>query len=369
MDAFKSFCEKYRNDPETGKNNYCILQAEDELAAIGMVIGAGWNGARAFTSTAGPGHLADERAHRPRLLRRDPGGDRRRAARRAVDRHADAHAAGRHPDAAPTRRTATPSTSCCSPRTRPSASTSRSKAFDLAERFQTPVFMLSDLDIGMNDWVVPAPQVGRRLPARPRPRAHRRASSRRCTKFLRYSPEDEDHVAARTLPGVHSKGAFFTRGSGHNKFGGYTEIPDEYQEVMDRLAQQAQGGGARPCPAPIIRRSAGRARSASSPLGGCDPAVREALDELGRAAASSPTTCASAASRSTTSVEAFLDAHERVLRRRAEPRRAAALAAHARDAASPKEKLRSVLVYGGFPLAARHVVDGITASSATRRDE
>ena len=62
MDAFKEFCEQYRADPETGKNNFCILQAEDELAAIGMVIGASWNGARAFTSTAGPGHLAHERA-------------------------------------------------------------------------------------------------------------------------------------------------------------------------------------------------------------------------------------------------------------------------------------------------------------------
>ncbi len=86
------------SDPETGKNNYCILQAEDELAAIGMVIGASWNGARAFTSTSGPGHLADERADRPRLLRRDPGGHRRRPAHRSVDRDADAHAAGRHHD-------------------------------------------------------------------------------------------------------------------------------------------------------------------------------------------------------------------------------------------------------------------------------
>ena len=100
--------------------------------------------------------------------------------------------------------------------------------------------MLSDLDIGMNDWVVPRltwddayrPDRGRVLDA-----GAARAASRNSSAT---TPEDENHVAARTLPGVHSKGAFFTRGSGHNKFGGYTETPDEYQEVVDRLLQQAQ---------------------------------------------------------------------------------------------------------------------------------
>ena len=83
MEAFKSFCMKYRRDPETKQKKFAILQAEDELAALGMVVGASWAGARAFTPTAGPGHLADERVHRPRLLRGDPRGDRRRAAHRS----------------------------------------------------------------------------------------------------------------------------------------------------------------------------------------------------------------------------------------------------------------------------------------------
>ena len=104
-------------------------------------------------------------------------------------------------------------------------------------------------------------------------------SSKTITKFQRYMPENGTAVAARTLPGVHPKGAYFTRGSGHNKFGGYTEIPDEYQEVIDRLLLKHQVGGAvRPCP---YHRVAGRsAVSASSPSGGCDLAVREALDLL-----------------------------------------------------------------------------------------
>ena len=98
MEAFKSFCQKYRRDPETKKNRFAILQAEDELAAVGMVIGAVVGGRARVHVDGRPRHLADERVHRPRLLRRDPGGHLRRAAHRAVDRHADAHAAGR-PDA------------------------------------------------------------------------------------------------------------------------------------------------------------------------------------------------------------------------------------------------------------------------------
>ena len=98
MEAFRGFCKKYRRDPETKKNLACILQAEDELAAIGMVIGAGVGGRARVHADGGPGHLADERVHRPRVLRRGPGRDLRRAAHRAVDRHADAHAAGRSDD-------------------------------------------------------------------------------------------------------------------------------------------------------------------------------------------------------------------------------------------------------------------------------
>ena len=96
MDAFKAFCERYRKDPKTGEKLYCIVQAEDELAAIGIVLGATWNGARAFTPTSGPGHLADERIPGLRVLHRAARGRLRRAARGAVHRHADANAASRH---------------------------------------------------------------------------------------------------------------------------------------------------------------------------------------------------------------------------------------------------------------------------------
>src|SRR6185436_5023647 len=148
------------------------------------------------------------------------------------------------------------------------------EAFDLAERFQTPVFMLTDLDIGMNDWVCPRlkwddsyrPDRGRVMDA---------AELEAAGKFFRYSPENADHVAARTLPGTSSKGAFFTRGSGHNKLGGYTEIPDEYQEVMDRLLKK-HAAAKKAVPAPSIETQAG-ARIGLVSVGGCDPAVREAV--------------------------------------------------------------------------------------------
>ena len=123
-------------------------------------------------------------------------------------------------------------------------------AFDLSERFQTPVFVLSDLDIGMNDWVSPAlewddsyvPDRGRVLDA---------GDLRELEVFHRYEPADSESVAARTLPGVSELGAYFTRGSGHTIEGAYTEYPEEYQAVLDRLARK-HTAVAEHIPAPVI---------------------------------------------------------------------------------------------------------------------
>ena len=231
------------------------------------------------------------------------------------------------------------------------------QAFDLAERFQTPVFILSDLDIGMNDWVCPKlkwddtyrPNRGRVLGA---------AELEAMPKFFRYSPENADHVAARTLPGVHAKGAFFTRGSGHNKLGRYTEIPDEYQEVMDRLVAQAhrrrQGGAARDPPhagrrAPFGHgRLAGRLRSGRARGLGRARRAKHRADYLRVRAFPFGQ-----------EVEDFLATHERIFvveqNRDAQLRTLLTV-----ETKVSKDKLRSVLVYGGFPLSSRHVVDAIT---------
>jgi 2-oxoglutarate/2-oxoacid ferredoxin oxidoreductase subunit alpha len=353
MDAFKVFCEKYRKDPETGQNNYIIIQAEDELAAIGMVIGAGWNGARAFTSTAGPGiSLMNELiglayyAEIPAVI---------------IDVERVGPSTGM-----PTRTQQGDLLECAY------ASHGDTKhillfpsnpgecfelapvAFDLAERFQTPVFLMSDLDIGMNDWVVPRlkwndayqPDRGRVLSLE---------EIEKLPKFQRYTGEDENQVTPRTLPGVHSNGSFFTRGSGHNKYGGYTEIPDEYREVMDRLLKKHQAA-AKCVPAPVIQRRPGATFGVVT-LGGCDLAVREGLDLLAERGAVGdfmrvrgfPFDSA---------VESFLEEHDICFvieqNRDAQLRSLLTLETNV-----PKDKLRSVLVYGGFPLSARHVVDGV----------
>jgi 2-oxoglutarate ferredoxin oxidoreductase subunit alpha len=355
MDSFKELCAKYRKDPETGKNNYAIIQAEDELAAIGMVIGASWNGARSFTSTAGPGiSLMSELiglayyAEIPAVI---------------VDVQRTGPSTGM-----PTRTQQGDILACAYashgdtkhillfPSSPAECFTLAVSAFDLAERFQTPVFLLSDLDIGMNDWVCPRlkwddayrPTRGRVLSA---------ADLEKLAKFHRYNNENEDHVAARTLPGVSSKGAFFTRGSGHNKFGGYTEIPDEYQEVMDRLARKHKSAG-NAVPAPIIQRQTDATFGIVS-LGGTDPAVREAVSILAERGVVADYMRIRAFPFDD-SVEQFLASHERVFvveqNRDAQLRSLLTLETNV-----AKSQLRSVLVYGGFPLSARHVIDGITS--------
>ncbi len=380
MDGFKQFCEKYRRDPETGTNNYLIIQAEDELAAIGMVIGASWNGARAFTSTAGPGislmnellglaYYAEIPAVVVDVQRVGPstGMPTRTQQGDILECAYASHGDTKHILLFP----ANPA-ECFE---------FAVASFDLAERFQTPVMLLLDLDIGMNDWVVPRltwddayrPDRGRVLSA---------ADLEAIGKFYRFSDADSLNVTPRTLPGVHSKGAFFTRGSGHNKFGGYTEIPDEYQEVVDRLARK-HAASAPFVPAPVIdyqRPAESRTVSSSDArgredgsrsgtmvmdepvhgeharigvvtVGGCDLAVREALDLL-RARGIAADYLRVRGFPFDECVPAFLDEHEVCFvveqNRDAQLRSLLIL-----ETAVRQDKLRSVLVYGGFPLSAR----------------
>ena len=352
MDAFKAYCAKYRRDPD-GKNNYCILQAEDELAAIGMVIGASWNGARSFTSTAGPGvslmaelvglaYYAEIPAVIIDVQRTGPSTGMPTRTQQgdlllcAYLSHGDTKHILLFPGS-------------------PAECFSFAVAsFDLAERFQTPVFMLSDLDIGMNDWVVPRlawddayqPDRGAVLTA---------AELEKMGKYFRYSPENADHVAARTLPGVHPKGAFFTRGSGHNKLGGYTEMPDEYQDVMDRLALKHKAA-AKAVPAPVIVEREGASIGVIS-IGGCDLAVREALIELAKRGILADYMRVRGFPFDER-VEAFLESHEHcfVVEQNRDAQLKTLLTMETRTS---KDKLSSVLVYGGFPLSAHSVVEGI----------
>lgn len=354
MDNFTKLCKTYRRDPDTGANNYLIIQAEDELAALAVVIGAGWTGARAFTSTSGPGislmnellglaYYTEIPAFVIDVQRTGPSTGmptRTQQADLLICAYAS-HGDTKHILLFP----ANPA-ECFE---------FAVNGFDLAERFQTPVIMLSDLDIGMNDWVVPRltwddsykPDRGRVLTPE---------ELSRMGRFFRYTGEDENGVAARTLPGVDPRGAYFTRGSGHNKFGGYTETPGEYQEVVDRLAKK-HSAAATFVPPPVIEQHGSRIGVIT--LGSCDLAVREAIVVL----ACMGITADFMRIRGfpfSSQVQTFLDEHDLCFiveqNRDAQLRSLLTL-----ETDVARDKLRSILVYGGYPLSAQHVITGITS--------
>ena len=276
MEAFKSFCEKFRVDRETGLNNFVILQAEDELAAAGIVIGAAWAGARAFTNTSGPGislmqefiglaYYTDIPAVFFDIQRCGPatGMPTRTQQADLLSLAYASHGDTKHLVIFPAN---------------PAECFEMSVlAFDLAERFQTPVFVASDLDIGMNDWMVKRldwddsyrPDRGKVLDA---------AALEALPRFSRYLDADGSGVAARTLPGIGGKGAYFVRGSGHDKHAAYTEDSDAYQEVVDRLLRKFRNA-AEAMPKPAFHPQPG-AELGLVTIGGCDAAVREAADQL-----------------------------------------------------------------------------------------
>ncbi len=355
MEAFKGFCQKYRVDPETKKNRYAIIQAEDELAAIGMVIGASWAGARAFTPTSGPGiSLMNEfiglayYSEVPAVIfdvqRTGPStGMPTRTQQGDLMLCAYAsHGDTRH--------------ICLYPADPSEAFELAVEAFDLAERFQTPVFVLSDLDIGMNDWMVPKltwddtyrPDRGKVLSA---------AELEQAKTFYRYLDVDGDGIPQRTLPGVHPKGAFFTRGSGHNKFGVYTEDSDEYQDVLDRVARKIQNA-AKAVPAPVVRKTPG-ATIGLLTVGGCHAACIEALDVMAREGIHLDYMRVRGFPFGD-EVHQFLAEHEVTFvveqNRDAQLRSLLML-----DTGTPLTKLESVRYYAGFPMSAHHVISGVKA--------
>jgi len=355
MEAFKGFCQKYRREPETGRNRFAILQAEDELAAIGMVIGASWAGARAFTPTAGPGislmsefiglaYYAEVPAVIFDVQRTGPStGMPTRTQQGDLMMCAYAsHGDTRH--------------ICLYPADPREAFEFAAASFDLAERYQTPVFVLSDLDIGMNDWMVPAltwddtyrPDRGKVLT--PEELEH-------VTTFFRYLDPDGDGIPYRTLPGMSPKGAYFTRGSGHNRFGFYTEDGDEYVDVVDRIDRKIQHA-ARAVPAPLVRTAAG-AKIGLVTIGGCHAACVEALDLFAQEGVAIDYLRVRGFPFSA-DVASFLESHEVnfVVEQNRDGQLRSLLMLETGVAV---EKLQSVRYYGGFPMSAHHVVSAVKA--------
>ncbi len=365
MEAFKEYCERYRVDPKTKERKYCLIQAEDELAAAGMVIGAGWCGARSFTSTAGPGISLMSEFIGLAYYTEIPGvffdiqrtGPSTGMPTRTQQGDLLSIAYLSHGD---TKHIA------LFPANPGECFTLGAKAFDLAERFQTPVFVVSDLDIGMNDWMCPRftwddsyrPDRGKVLGA---------AELERIERFSRYLDTDGDGIAARSLPGVHPRGGYFTRGSGHTKHATYTEDALEYQEVVDRLARKlATAATVVPEPEFHLQANGGApARIGIVSVGGCHAAVLEAVDRL-RASGASVDYMRVRAFPFAASVHEFIETHPQcyVVEQNRDGQLRTLLAI---ETGIARERMTSILDYGGLPLTADRVVRGVTAGEETVR--
>jgi 2-oxoglutarate ferredoxin oxidoreductase subunit alpha len=230
------------------------------------------------------------------------------------------------------------------------------QAFDLAERLQTPVIVLSDLDIGMNDWLCRdlkwddnyRPDRGKMLSLE---------EILKLEKFYRFLDKDGDGIGYRTLPGVHPKAAYFTRGSGHTQYGAYTEDAADYQIVLDRLMKK-WATARRMVPRAVIDATAG-SRLGLVSVGSCDGAILEALDVLKQRGVGLDYMRVRSFPFSE-DVEKFLAAHELLFV--VEQNRDAQLRALLTvETAVDKAKLRSLLHYSGLPISSSFIVEGVLA--------
>ncbi len=358
VESLIGYLERYRRDPQTGKASFAVVQAEDEIAAIGMVLGAAWAGARAMTSTSGPGiSLMAEftgygyYAEIPSVIwdiqRVGPStGLPTRTAQGDVQFvHSLSHGDTRHVVLLPA------SVRDCFD--------FGLKAFDLAERLQTPIFVLSDLDLGMNNWMSdPFP-----YPEQPwdRGKVLDDRELAELPKFERYRDVDGDGIPYRTLPGVRdSKGAYFTRGSGHDEGARYTESSEIYPRVMDRLARKYETARGL-VPAPVVELK-DRAEIGFLAFGSSHWAVVEARDRLAAQSLDSSYLLLKALP-FTSDVPRFLERHPRiyVVEQNRDGQMAALLKAEYPHLAT---RIRSVLHYSGLPITAGFVTGQVLKQEA-----
>ena len=355
VETLIGYMKRFRHDPATGKATYAIVQAEDELASIGMAIGAGWAGARSMTATAGPGiSLMSEfiglgyYAEVPTVVydvaRVGPstGLPTRTQQGDLMSLAFLSHGDTKHPMYFP-----------CSPEECFSMSID---AFNFAELFQTPVFVVTDLDLGMNNWTAdPFP-----YPEQPiqRGKVLTAEDLEKLGGFARYKDVDGDGIGYRTLPGTaHHAAAYFTRGSGHNEKAQYTEREDDYINNMDRLAHKFEVMR-RHVPPPVVH-IAEDAKIGFVALGTSDYAVRESVDQLKAEYDIAASYLRLKAYPFTDELRDFIHRHDRVYV--VDQNRDGQLLSLMRlefdvDLVA---KLRSVRYYGGLPLDARTVTDDV----------
>ena len=352
IEATADLLKKFRVTPE-GKATFAVVQAEDELAAVGMVLGAGWAGARSMTSTSGPGiSLMAEfaglgyYAEIPGVIfdvqRTGPstGMPTRTSQADLLSTAFLSHGDTKHIVLLPG------SVKECFELSM--------EAFNLAERFQTPVFVLTDLDLGMNNWMSEQFQ----YPDKPldRGKVLTKEDLDRLGGFARYRDVDGDAIGWRTLPGtMHPKAAYFTRGSGHNDAAGYTEKPDEYVAVMERLTRKFENAR-KFVPAPVTFKN-GSSKIGFLAYGTTDFALRESLDQIEKQYGQSVDYMRIRAYPFAHEIHDFVASHERVY-----------IVEQDRDAqlqsllkldlpADQVVKLRSILHYNGLPIDAQSITE------------
>ena len=277
-ESFDKYSEKFRVEVGTDKNKYAFIQAEDELAAMGMTIGANWNGARAFTATSGPGvSLMSEFiglayfAEVPAVLFNvQRGGPSTGMPTRTQQSDLLSCAYASHGDTKHIMLIPSDPKECFE---------FAVEAFELAERYQTPVIVLLDLDLGMNDWSSKEFQWND-LQEYDRGKVLSKEDLDEIEEFGRYLDVDGDGVPYRTYPGTHpQKGAYFTRGTSHDEYARYTEDGVKNAEILSRLTKKFQTASST-VPAPIFNQEASTSSIGVIYFGSTDCSMQEALDSL-----------------------------------------------------------------------------------------
>lgn len=356
VEQLTGFLERHRRDEE-GKATYAVVQAEDELAAVGMALGAGWAGARAMTATSGPGiSLMSEfvglgyYAEIPVVIwdiqRVGPstGLPTRTAQGDLLSTYTLSHGDTQHV--------------CLLPATVTECFDFGWQSFDLAERLQTPIFVLSDLDLGMNIWATDPFD----YPAKPpdRGKVLTREDLQRLGSFQRYGDVDGDAIPWRTLPGTdHPAAAYFTRGSGHDENAEYTESAEAYVRIMDRLARKLETAREL-VPRPVVDEPETPNPLGIIGFGSSHPAIEEARAFLRREAGIEVDYLRPRALPLASSVLDFIVRHRRtvVLDQNRDGQLLQLLRAEFGDRI-PEGALRSLRHYSGQPMDARTISDAL----------
>ncbi len=353
VDSFSRYAERMRIDAGSGRRKYAIVQAEDELAAIGMVIGAGWNGARAFTATSGPGislmseflglaYFAEVPAVIFNIQRAGPSTGMPTRTQQS-DILACAYAS--HGD---TRHV------LLLPSTPRECFDFAALSFDLAERLQTPILLLSDLDLGMNDNLSP-PLHWDDQRRYDRGKVLKAEDLDALTeRYGRYVDSDDDGICARTLPGTHpERGAFFTRGTSRDRYAVYTEDGDTYADNMERL-QKKWNTAKDAVPEPQIIYGDGDSSDGVLCFGSSTAAMLEAAAALGKDGIALDIMRLRAFPFGA-AVQAFLDQHPRVFVVE-QNRNAQMRTLLMNECTAQPEQLVSVLHFDGTPITARYIL-------------